>query len=340
MIPCIYCVILGAEMEHAEVKLKRYLKEALGVDVQLNPWHDEENLPFYLRNLYAFFELKVLSLPCLAMMVKEETEQTPATIEKHMSQVQLRWHHGVIYVRSRMTAYHRKRLIEHKIPFIVPGNQMYLPFLATDLREHFRSSRSAGSPLSPATQTIILYALLHTGEFRVTPKHLAESLGYSAMTMTRALDELEAAQLGKITREGRERVLRFEQGRETLWKSALELLRSPVKKRLWIRRAEKDSPFMKAGLSALAAYSRLAPPSNPVFALAGKQWKKLEAKRSMVVLPVAEPDACELEIWSYPPELFAENGLVDRFSLYLSMQENEDERVTSALEEMMEQVSW
>jgi len=31
---------------------------------------------------------------------------------------------------------------------------------------------------------------------------------------------------------------------------------------------------------------------------------------------------------------------VDRFSLYLSLQTNDDERVESALEKMMEQITW
>jgi hypothetical protein len=47
-----------------------------------------------------------------------------------------------------------------------------------------------------------------------------------------------------------------------------------------------------------------------------------------------------LEIWSYSPVLFAKNGVADRFSIYLSLQGTEDERVESALEEMMEQIRW
>jgi hypothetical protein len=59
-----------------------------------------------------------------------------------------------------------------------------------------------------------------------------------------------------------------------------------------------------------------------------------------MVLDIAEPNACELEIWSYSPKLFAKKGVVDRFSLFLSMRKDNDERVQSALEKMMEQVEW
>ncbi|EFB40206.1 MULTISPECIES: hypothetical protein [Parachlamydia] len=46
----------------------------------------------------------------------------------------------------------------------------------------------------------------------------------------------------------------------------------------------------------------------------------------------------ELEVWNYDPELFAKDGIVDPFSLYLSLQESKDERVEGALEEMMEKI--
>jgi hypothetical protein len=55
---------------------------------------------------------------------------------------------------------------------------------------------------------------------------------------------------------------------------------------------------------------------------------------------IAESNAIELEVWSYSPKLFGENGVVDRSSLFLSIREDNDERVQSALEVMMEQVEW
>jgi len=160
------------------------------------------------------------------------------------------------------------------------------------------------------------------------------------MTMTRALDELEGAGLGQIVMEGRERVLRFDQDKKSLWGNALETLRSPVRKRLWVEHSINKPLGMKAGLSALAHYSDLAEPQNPVLALAGAEWKRIKTNKNLKVLEILEPDACELEIWSYPPDLFAREGVVDRFSLYLSTQTNDDERVESALAKMMEQVAW
>jgi len=74
--------------------------------------------------------------------------------------------------------------------------------------------------------------------------------------------------------------------------------------------------------------------------MAGKKWKKIKHRNDVIELTIAEPDACQLEIWSYSPRLFEKVDVVDRFSLYLSLQANDDERVESALEKMMEQITW
>jgi DNA-binding MarR family transcriptional regulator len=327
-------------MENTIISLECYLKKTLDINVALKEWMEVDKLPFFLRNLYAFFEMPIMDTYCLAMFARDETAQTPATIHKHILQVQKKWDYEVIYVRRKVTAYNRKRLIEHKLPFVIPGNQMYLPFLGIELREHFKKIRNREVQWSPSTQAVILYALLHDDMLRFTPKKLANRLGYTAMTMTRAFDELKEAGLGQIAMEGRERVLRFDRNKKKLWENAVKRLRNPVKKRLWVKHTFEEPLGMKAGLSALSCYSALAEPANPVIALEGKKWKKIRANRDVKVIDLVEPGACTMEIWSYSPDLFAKEGVVDRFSLYLSMQANEDERVESALEEMMDRIIW
>lgn len=327
-------------MVQMDLSLQRYIKETLNILTQPKKWIAAEKLPLYLQNLYVFFEISILDTPCLAMAGKDEVEQTPATIHKHILMVQKKWDHEILYVHPRVSAYNRKRLIDHKVPFVVPGNQMYLPFLGVDLREHFKKIRSIDPQCSPSTQTVVLHALLHGTGNGFTPKMLAGILDYTPMTMTRAFDELQAAGLGEIAMEGRERFLRFERNRKKLWEMARKFLRNPVKKRLWVKRLVDGPLGVKAGLSALAHYSTLAEPANPVFALTGRSWKKIKNRNDIMELTIAEPDACELEIWSYSPRLFEKSDVVDRFSLYLSLQTNDDERVESALEKMMEQIAW
>lgn len=328
-------------MDQLANSLKRYLKETLDIDIRPEQWLGTENLPIFLRNMYVFFEVRILDTPCLVMAAKDKTGQTPATIRKHMLQIQKKWRDEVVYVQQQMTAYNRKRLIQqHKIPFIIPLNQMYLPFLGINLREHFKKIRKTETNFRPSTQVVVLYYLSQNEQLRLTPKKLANELGYSIMTMTRALDELNSADLGTITMEGRERVLRFHRDKKQVWETALKRLRSPVKKKLWVKAFSNQSFGLRAGLSALAHYSNLAAPKNPVLALEEKQWKEVYNTNDVMVLDIAEANASELEIWSYPPKLFDNNGVVDRFSLFLSVQKDNDERVQSALDQMMKGFEW
>lgn len=322
-------------------QFKQYLHETLGAEVCPTPWDESTDLPFFLRNLYTFFKVRLLGDSCLLMLDRNEQEQSPATVRKHMDQVETKWGGEVVYVRERVTAYNRKRLIEHKLPFVVPGNQMYLPMLGIDLREHFKKLRTETHKFSPSTQALVIHVLLYGTTKRIfTPVEMAGRLGYSAMTMTRAFNELESADLGDIFLEGRERCARFVESAKDTWAKAQPFLRSPVKKRLHIEPLNTDPPGLRAGLTALADYTMLAEPANPIIALSGEDWKSLRQHHRVNEFPSPEPGALEIEVWSYAPSLFAKGKLVDRLSLYLSLKESQDERVEAVLEEMMKELPW
>ena len=321
-------------------ELERYVHDALGVSVKTTPWSGAGQLPPVLRERYRFAKAELLGLRALLVIDTNPEEQSPATVRKHMDMLQTKQHADLIYVRAQVTAYNRKRLIEQKVPFIVPGNQMYLPMLAIDLREHFRRIREESPTFSPSTQVVVLYALLRESGRVLIPAEMAPLLGYSAMTMTRAFDELETASIAEATVRGRERCLRFNGDRKEIWEKALPFLRSPVGRRLFIRRASGLEGAMRAGLTALARFSMLAPPEYTTYALSREDWKALRQRHKTIEVPAQDPDASEIEVWSYPPALFAEDGIVDRLSLYLSLKEDRDERTETALEEMMEKFKW
>ena len=321
-------------------ELDRYLHDTLGVVVKAAPWNGAGHLPPVLRERYKFAKAELLGLPVLLMIDRSAEEQAPVAVRKHMEMLRPKQEAELIYVREQVTTYNRKRLIEQRVPFIVPGNQMYLPMLAIDLREHFRRIREEVPSFSPSTQVVVLYALLRDAGQVLIPTEMAPLLGYSTMTMTRAFDELETASLAEVTVRGRERCLRFNGGRREIWEKAQPFLRSPVNKRLMIRRTEGAEGAVRAGLTALAHYSMLAAPAYTTHALSREDWKALRKRHKIIEVPAQDPDAGEIEVWWYPPALFAEHGIVDQLSLYLSLKADHDERTETALEEMMEKFKW
>ena len=321
-------------------ELDRYLHDTLGVAVKATPWQGASHLPPVLRERYEFAKAELLGLPILLMIDRSAEEQAPVVVRKHMEMLKPKQEAELIYVRERVTTYNRKRLIEQRVPFIVPGNQMYLPMLAIDLREHFRRIRRETSAISPSTQVVVLYAVLRKAGKELIPSEMAALLGYSAMTMTRAFDELEAANLAEINVRGRERYLMFIGDRRELWEKAQPFLRSPINKRLFIRHTEGADGFVRAGLTALEHYTMLAAPAYPTYALSREEWKALQKRHKIAVVPSQDPDAIGIEVWWYSPGRFAADGFVDRLSLFLSLKADHDERTEAALEEMMEKFEW
>jgi len=328
------------DMRNLLQDFERYIQTVLGITVAPVRWEDNARVPFYLREQYTLYQFQLLGTPCLLMVAEGETAVT--AIRKHIQQLKNWWNGEVIYLLDALSSRNRKRLIEEKVAFAIPGNQLYFPPLGVDLREHFRALHPPVTIFSPSTQAVIIHTLRRRIRKAETPSSLAKQFGYTRMTMTRAFDELEMAGLGEFTSEGRERVLRFADENNVLWEKARGLLRSPVKQRLWLTGIPGDFSGLQAGLTALSRYSLLAAPAQRVYALSVKDWAKLKQQQGIVpeVIPVDEPDAIALEIWSYPPQLFAEQDVVDPLSLFLSLQHLEDERVESALEEMMEKAVW
>lgn len=321
--------------------LKKYLMEAMDLQLDTTRWSGKETLPHYLRTSYDFFHAVMMEASVLLAVDRRKAGATPSTVGKELDQIRKRFEGEVVYVHTRVTSYHRRGLIRQKVPFIVPGNQMYLPTLGVDFREHFRRVPRARVTLTPAAQTLLLSVLHGRLESPLTPEACARSLRYSAMSMSRAFDELESAGLGETARSGRHRVLELgEQGRD-LWSMALRLLSTPVKRRVFaLIPVEPNAALKTAGLTALARLSALAAPVIDVVAVDGSNWRKLSSRPGFARLPHPEEGCVEVEIWKYPPELLAGKEVVDCLSLYLSLRDTDDERVEAALEEMMEGLAW
>src|SRR5690606_13812044 len=98
----------------------------------------------------------------------------PANIARHVALVRSAVDAIVVFAAPAASAYNRSRLIAHGVAFVVPGNQLYIPELAMDLREHFRSPRTRPTDaLSPAAQAVLFHHILRLDETATTPTALA-----------------------------------------------------------------------------------------------------------------------------------------------------------------------
>jgi len=315
-----------------------YLNDNLGTIITPHKSKNEKSLPPYLRQRYNLYHTSILNNDCLLLLDKEI--EAPAAIRKHLGAISERENTEAIYVCNSMDSYNRKRLIEQRVSFIVPGNQMFLPFIGIDLREHMKNIRIKKETLSPSSQLLLLSLLLGKLKKGVTPGEAAKLLGYSSMTMTRAFDELEENRIGTHSSKGKHRLLLIEESLKDIWKTALPLLGSPQKRTIIINPIEAVLGYKKSGDSALSYYTMISEPKNPVYAVSENEFKALKHDGKFKVVPYPERDSLIIEIWKYLPGLLSETDVVDPLSLYLSMKDIEDERIESSLAELLDKAGW
>lgn len=327
-------------MDRLAKELKYYLAEVTGLKTTINSLNGGD-LPYFLSRQYALYQLTVGSTRFSAVFLRQEDEFKPAQFTKHMRQIPFIDMDEVCVVAQSLPTYVRKRLIEKGVAFVIPRVQMYLPMLGMELRPRsVRKKPVSVERFSPATQVVLIYWLLGRIEGLVTPLELSKQLWYSAMSMSRALDELESTQIAQVERVGRERLITFPGDRKVIWQEALPRLRNPIS--YSVRILEQDLhqyDVLTAGLTALSNQSILNAPAYPEYAISRDVWKVM-GKAGVKQIPVEEPGTCLLQVWRYDPKVLEVDGQVDLFSLYLSLQNETDERIEMALEEMMGQYPW
>jgi hypothetical protein len=284
----------------------------------------------------------------------------------------------MVFVTDALPSYDRKRLVEKGVQFIVPGNQLYLPAFGMDLREYYRQRLEKPQVLSPATQSMLIQLLIKGWQPRLltTRSTFEKSFTYAKMTVTRAIKELTDLDIVQPGKEMGEAAIFFHLSPKETWEMAKDYMRTPVKKTLWLNAIPEafDTPMLLAGEAALAEMSLLASPKVPGFAMTTAQFdhirelaqsdhlqkvntaygveigfwgstsKTAKSKRETTFPYFEVPQnhaACCIQFWNYEPlHSNIAIGVVDPFSLYLSLKDDHDDRVQMCLDEMMENVKW
>lgn len=324
-------------------KLQYYLSETLGLSSRVSPWVRQGDLPYYLQEAFDWREVDLAGHTVLLAIDRNDAKPRLADVRSKLNKARQLFQRPIVYATMALASYERRYLIDQKVPFVVPGNQLYLPDLGIDFREYFRKrSASPETALSPAAQAILIKLLLEPARSdERRPAELAECLGYTSMTLSRALRELTTHALVAIRETGRSRRIYFEHPPAEMWSRAVPLLKTPIKRIEWAlplsSLALEKAPL--AGLSALASFTMLAEPRSPVRAVSSSQWKAALEDR-VKILHEWQPGAIEWQIWRYDPTLGEGCEIVDPLSLTLSLRDDTDERVQMALGELSERFPW
>ena len=328
--------------------LINYVNEVFA-ELQLGDyWPEPAQLPLYLQSGYSYRKAQLQAQTCLLMLDRgDEQTDKAAVLKKHLKAIGQHFPGPVIYVVENTTSFNRKRLVEQRIAFIVPGKQLYLPFAATDLRDHFTATNripvDEPKQLGAVAQQIVLLQLYQRWNEDIPAQQIAEQLAVSKMTVSRAYTELAACGLANTVAIGRQKKLRFIHHGPHLWEQALPFLRSPIKKQMWIDRGNYEANqyhlSIEAGETALSALGMMMTPKYKAIAVNAKDWPSLKKLMHIKELPHNFGESVAVELWRYDPALLREHSTVDRLSLYLSLDEKHDDRLITAKDELLEAVS-
>lgn len=328
-------------------KLKEYIHQILGKDLEIKELSNDytNKLPFVFKNNFNFYVTHLHNHKLILVQVNKEDAFNAAQLRQQVLAIQKVLGEKIIIVTEDITAINRKRLIDQRISFIVPGKQMFLAELLIDIQD-FNKDKAFQKEflLLPSAQLILLYQILHKEDSlsKYTFKELAEKFRYTQMGITKAIENLKRLAIVEVVGTKEKNII-FENDVQKLWKSTEKHLINPVFKTVYV----DEKPAIKmycSNTTALEEYSDMNPSRLEYFAIEKTKFYELEKTNQLVNLN-NESGNYALEVWKYNPELIAKGitkkNNVDPLSLYISLKDGFiDERTDMALDQIIEKHVW
>ena len=311
-----------------------YIQRVLGLDVARTDWKGRQKLHYFMLEAYHFEEVSIGGRPCL--FVKPQYKLAPmSTLKKHIDILRKQIDWPVVFELEEMSSYRKTAFIEGRIPFVVPGRQLYLPFIGVVQRERGDAEPSDASvdKLIPSAQMLLFYLILENCR-DIFVSEAARRFDMTPMSISRAAIQLERAGLVRRESRGVRKYMISDDELGALFKKALPFLINPVRKVVFIKRDDMREGLFDAGLSALSKRGMLNPPAAAVY---GTAQSDTAFKTRMNEL-IDDSGYAVLEIWKYDPTLITRENEADPLSLYMSLAHIKDERVEQALEDMLKEL--
>lgn len=328
-------------------ELQKYLSDVSQNPVRILEAPEIRNaLPLFLGQQYSFFRCMLFNRHRLLLVWQGQKQLSTQNIVKHLELAGSAIGQDVVFVFPDMLAFQRQRLVQNQVPFIVPKRQVYLPEAIIDIRSRAQAQgiedESTITSLSTPAQLMVLFYLQRNPGEHWYLDQWAQNLEYSAMTVSRAYRELIYLNLCEAEQWGRRVILHFDQNKRSLWKRARKHLKSPVRTRITVQLDNVAKlPLYCTGLHALSQYSQISMDRNQEYALASLDLQEGIRNGLIKEHHFTDDELCTLESWLYAPRILAQNDqCVDRLSLFLSLQHDQDERIQMALREMLEGMAW
>ena len=304
------------------------LKDVFGFNVEKEKWDKQGSLPVYITSHYDISVVMLNDYRCIFISPIDEMETLPA-LKKHIQRIQDVDNVPVVVEVRSISPYRRQKMIENRIPFVTK-KQMFLPFMGTYLTHENEEIHKVEKFTMSTQQLVLLYLYSNTNKLYVSDA--TKKLPYTAMTLSRAVKQLESTGLFHISKDGVNKVIMSNFSKRELFENVKCYLSSPVRKVGYLDKEYATHDMVIAGETLLAEETMLVSSKLKTYAVNVKEFNQ-----KLLINELIDPnDQIKVELWEYNPKLFSNNDTADKLSVILSLMDNEDERVREVVEELLE----
>lgn len=316
-------------------KLNEYLENLLGKSNVAIENNRDIVLPLYL-NCYEYAVISLYGISYVFVAAKERLNVKAYKAQRY--KIETLFDCSAVLVMDKPRTAQRHNLIENNIMFVETGKQLFMPSVGLALRNTQDRVPLQVEKFTPQTQLCALFFLYYReGEYTV--KQIAEKTKLNHMAITRGMRVLEELKLVASRNVGRTKHYRLCENEMCYLEKVERYAVSPVYKSVWVNRNKKIHAVLRAGYSALSDYSMLADNEYETYAISKEAYKQIEKSIQIEFEDLLdEQEYIKLEFWKYDPAIFAENGIVDKFSLYMSFEQSQDERTEAILKGIKESI--
>lgn len=279
---------------------------------------------------FSFYRAEFAGAAFVLLVSKLGVNETPANCLKISGRLSSALSLPIVFYFSNLKFYERQRYIEKSVFFITERGEVFLPnIILLSKKEKTKNP----SKLSAAAQFLLLYHLQIMSLEGLSVSEVASKIcQYSYVSIAKAVENIEVLGLCECRKDSeRSKRIRFIAEGKELWEKSRLYMTTPVKE---IKYCE-DIPsfkFQYSGVSALASYTMLSPDEMPTVAVYSGRFKDIDFQG------LNDFDGnVKIEIWRYP-EIDTESDVVDRLSLFLSLEGDSDPRVDKENKIMLDEV--
>lgn len=319
--------------------MKSYLKDTLGLNVDLQTWNQTDKLPAELTEKKKFFILSVCGVKSLAVCVSAADFQWTLFM-RQKAELQEYCNYPIVLCFDRINSYQRKVLITGNQAFIVPENQLYMPYLGISLQEHFKVQTEVKEQMTAMAQFILLYFWHQKDGEYISKLTISKDLDVNLMNISRGVQELEELGLLITKKKGRSSMVCLTESREVSYEKAYPYLRSPVQRELFVRAKEEILSFPVSGEEALFHRGLAERPAYRVRAVDKKYFNEHLKNIESVDPNWANEELIRLQVWRYAPimpvkTVASDKNEVDLISFALSLEGKEADNLKEAIKQFL-----